>query len=93
MRSAAVPSFSFVLMLDPMCLDDFGTDMEAAASFRSERPSQISWGAFSLEAEHYPDSPNRANFLSTELKPDERYSQTTIYKFSALQEAKPEASP
>ena len=39
------------------------------------------WGAFTLEAGHYPDSPNHANFPSTELKPGEKYSQTTIYKF------------
>ena len=39
------------------------------------------WGAFTLMAEHYPDSPNHANFPSTELKPGEKYSQTTIYKF------------
>jgi len=42
------------------------------------------WGTFTLEAEHYPDSPNHANFPSTELKPGEKYSQTTIYKFLPL---------
>jgi aldose 1-epimerase len=40
------------------------------------------WGAFTLEAQHCPDSPNQANFPRTELKPGEKYSQTTIYKFS-----------
>jgi len=44
----------------------------------------VRWGAFTLEAEHYPDSPNHANFPSTELKPGEKYSQTTIYKFLPL---------
>jgi aldose 1-epimerase len=39
------------------------------------------WGAFTLEAQHYPDSPNHANFPSTELKPNQKYTQTTIYKF------------
>jgi aldose 1-epimerase len=39
------------------------------------------WGAFTLEAQHFPDSPNQPNFPSTELKPGEKYSQTTIYKF------------
>jgi aldose 1-epimerase len=39
------------------------------------------WGAFTLEAQHFPDSPNQPNFPSTELKPDQKYSQTTIYKF------------
>ncbi len=37
--------------------------------------------AFCLEARHFPDSPNHANFPSTVLKPGERYSQKNIYKF------------
>lgn len=37
---------------------------------------------FCLEAQHYPDSPNKPNFPSTVLRPNERYSQTTIYAFS-----------
>jgi len=36
-----------------------------------------------LEAQHYPDSPNQPSFPSTVLKPGQRYTQTTIYKFSA----------
>ena len=39
------------------------------------------WGGFTLEAQHFPDSPNQSSFPSTELKPGEKYSQTTIYKF------------
>ncbi|MFH1197809.1 MAG: aldose epimerase family protein [bacterium] len=35
-----------------------------------------------LEAQHYPDSPNKPQFPSVLLKPGETYSQTTIYKFS-----------
>ncbi len=35
-----------------------------------------------LEAQHFPDSPNRPAFPSTTLKPGQKYSQTTIYKFS-----------
>ncbi|MCX8515357.1 MAG: galactose mutarotase [Burkholderiales bacterium] len=35
-----------------------------------------------LEAEHYPDSPNHANFPSTELKKGKVYTQTTILEFS-----------
>lgn len=37
--------------------------------------------AFCFEAQHYPDSPNHANFPSTILVPGETYTQTTIYKF------------
>ncbi len=35
-----------------------------------------------LEAQHYPDSPNKPEFPTTLLKPGETYHQTTIYKFS-----------
>ena len=34
-----------------------------------------------LETQHFPDSPNHANFPSTLLRPGEVYSQTTIYHF------------
>jgi aldose 1-epimerase len=40
-------------------------------------------GGFCLEAQHFPDSVNHANFPSMILKPGETYRQTTIYKFSA----------
>ena len=39
--------------------------------------------AFCLEAQHFPDSVNHANFPSIILKPGKTYKQTTIYKFSA----------
>jgi aldose 1-epimerase len=35
-----------------------------------------------LEAQHFPDSPNQPDFPNTILKPGEKYTQTTIYKFS-----------
>lgn len=37
---------------------------------------------FCLEAQHFPDSPNKPKFPSVVLAPDQRYTQTTIYKFS-----------
>jgi aldose 1-epimerase len=40
------------------------------------------YGAFCLEAQHFPDSPNRPYFPSVVLQPGEVYRQTTIYKFS-----------
>ena len=39
-------------------------------------------GAFAMEPQHYPDSPNKPNFPSTELKPGEKYHNTIVYKFS-----------
>ena len=38
-------------------------------------------GGLCLEAQHFPDSPNKPAFPSTVLKPGERYTQTTVYKF------------
>jgi aldose 1-epimerase len=37
---------------------------------------------FCMEPQHYPDSPNHANFPSVVLKPGEVYRNTIIYKFS-----------
>ncbi|HEY0321773.1 MAG TPA: aldose epimerase family protein [Pyrinomonadaceae bacterium] len=38
---------------------------------------------FCMETQHFPDSPNKRNFPSTLLRPGQKYSQTTVYKFSA----------
>lgn len=38
---------------------------------------------FCLETQHYPDSPNRADFPTTILQPGETYRQTTVHTFSA----------
>jgi aldose 1-epimerase len=38
--------------------------------------------AFCLETQHFPDSPHHSNFPSAELKPGQRYRETTVYKFS-----------
>ena len=43
------------------------------------------YGAFSgvaLEAQFWPDSPNRVTFPSTLLRPNDIYSKTTIYSFA-----------
>lgn len=37
---------------------------------------------FCLEAQHFPDSPNEPKFPTTLLRPGQKYSQTTIYRFS-----------
>jgi len=39
--------------------------------------------AFCLETQHFPDSPNKADFPSVVLKPGGRYRTTTVYHFSA----------
>lgn len=35
-----------------------------------------------LEAQHFPDSPNKPQFPSVTLKPGQVYTQTTIYRFA-----------
>lgn len=35
-----------------------------------------------LETQHFPDSPNHPNFPSTILRPGNKYTSTTLYKFS-----------
>jgi aldose 1-epimerase len=39
-------------------------------------------GAFCLETQHYPDSPNQPQFPSTILRPGETYVHRTVHKFS-----------
>jgi aldose 1-epimerase len=36
-----------------------------------------------LEPQHFPDSPNHANFPSTVLKPGATYHHTIVYRFSS----------
>lgn len=37
--------------------------------------------AFTLETQHFPDSPNHPNFPTTELKPGQVFRSTTIFRF------------
>ena len=37
-----------------------------------------------LETQHFPDSPNQPSFPNTILKPGEKFSETTVYRFSVL---------
>ena len=41
-----------------------------------------------LETQHYPDSPNHANFPSTVLRPGETYRTSTVYAFSTFRDRK-----
>jgi len=42
----------------------------------------IKHGAFCLETQHFPDSPNHRDYPTTTLRPGETYRQTTVHKFS-----------
>jgi aldose 1-epimerase len=41
------------------------------------------YGALCLETQHYPDSPNHPKFPTTVLRPGQKFTSETIYKFSA----------
>ncbi|MBQ4581557.1 MAG: galactose-1-epimerase, partial [Clostridia bacterium] len=44
----------------------------------------VTYGNFSglcLETQHFPDTPNHANFPTTVLRPGEKYDTITIYAF------------
>jgi aldose 1-epimerase len=41
------------------------------------------YGAFCLETQHYPDSPNHPAFPTTTLKPGQKFTSETVYKFRA----------
>lgn len=38
---------------------------------------------FCMETQHFPDSPNQPDFPSAILRPGEKYTSTTVYKFSS----------
>jgi aldose 1-epimerase len=38
--------------------------------------------AFTLETQHFPDSPNKPNFPTTQLKPGQDFHSTTIFRFA-----------
>lgn len=42
----------------------------------------VKHGAFCLETQHFPDSPNQPDFPTTRLNPGETYRQTTVHKYS-----------
>jgi len=42
----------------------------------------VQHAALCLETQHFPDSPNQPTFPSTILKPGEKYTHTSLYKFS-----------
>jgi aldose 1-epimerase len=42
------------------------------------------WSAFCLEAQHFPDSPNRPSFPSAVLEPGEVYAHSVVYRLGVL---------
>src|ERR1035441_7951875 len=52
-------------------------------TLKGKGKTYIRRGAFCMETQHYPDSPNKPAFPSTELKPGATYHTTTLYRFTA----------
>lgn len=51
----------------------------------AETGNAVKQGAFCLEAQHFPDSPNHPEFPTTVLRPGETYRQTTVHRFSIIE--------
>ena len=60
-----------------------GNFLDASRVGPSGRP-YVRRSGLCLETQHLPDSPNHANFPSTELRPGETRQSETIFTFSAL---------
>ncbi|WP_202802018.1 aldose epimerase family protein [Catenovulum agarivorans] len=58
-----------------------GNFMDGTVKGKNAQLIQHRYG-LALETQHYPDSPNHANFPNTILAPGETYQTETIYKFS-----------
>ncbi|MEP7166316.1 MAG: aldose epimerase family protein [Ferruginibacter sp.] len=59
-----------------------GNFLHAARTGSDDEAGYVQHAALCLEAQHYPDSPNKPSFPNTILRPGETYRQTTVYKFS-----------
>lgn len=57
-----------------------GNFLNGTVTGKSNKP-YVFRGAFCLETQHFPDSPNQPMFPSTILEPNEKYSSICVYKF------------
>jgi aldose 1-epimerase len=57
-----------------------GNFLDGTLKGKSGRP-YIYRSGFTMETQHYPDSPNHPNFPSTILRPGQTFHSTTIFKF------------
>jgi aldose 1-epimerase len=58
-----------------------GNFLDGKTVGKSGKP-YVKRGAFCLEAQHFPDSPNQPKFPSAVLRPGQTYRQTTVYRLS-----------
>ncbi len=71
-----------VLTTEPGVQFYTGNHMKKLAGCKNGHTYDFRHG-FCFETQHFPDSPNKASFPSTVLRPGDTYQHTCIYKFSA----------
>ncbi|MCX6582876.1 MAG: galactose mutarotase [Candidatus Aminicenantes bacterium] len=57
-----------------------GNFLDGTITGKSGKKYEKHYG-FCLETQHFPDSPNKANFPSAILEPGKKYTHTTVYRF------------
>ncbi len=70
-----------VLSTEPGVQFYSGNHLNETMISKDGSPYKTRYG-FCLETQHYPDSPNHPEFPTTTLEPGQKYSTTTVYKFS-----------
>lgn len=60
-----------------------GNFLDGSITGKSGRPYPRR-GAFCLEAQHFPDSPNQPTFPQVVLRPGQTYRQTTVYRLTLV---------
>ena len=73
--------FMEILTTEPGIQFYTGNFLDGSLTGKSGRAYEFRNG-FCLETQHFPDSPNKSEFPSVALSPDETYKTTTIHKFS-----------
>lgn len=58
-----------------------GNFLDGSLIGKSNKP-YVFRGAFCLETQHFPNSPNQSDFPSTLQRPDQTYQSTCIYRFT-----------
>lgn len=61
-----------------------GNFLDGTITGKGGRIYKKHWG-LCLETQHFPDSPNQPAFPNTILRPGEKYSETTVYRFGMME--------
>jgi aldose 1-epimerase len=72
-----------VLTTEPGLQFYSGNFLDGSIAGKSGRP-YVKRGAFCLEAQHFPDSPNQPAFPPVVLRPGQTYRQTTVYRLTVV---------